>query len=239
MRLKDRVAVITGAAQGIGLACAERFQAEGAKLMLSDINETGGQAAAARLGAPFIRADAGLKPDVEALIRRAVEIHGRVDIMLANAGIIARLNNEVSEAQVLFGEARVLLEGDRASRAELGHVDAEIARLKAERGDPDAEAALTAALATLAAVEEVETPESADARVALGRLQLRAGRAADALPMLERADDFWRSFAADGQSAADAARALADCRSRTTPTGDAQAAGGVTAASTPGTGRRE
>ena len=38
MRLKDKVAVITGAAQGIGLACAERFQAEGAKLMLSDIN---------------------------------------------------------------------------------------------------------------------------------------------------------------------------------------------------------
>ena len=60
-RLAGKRAVITGAAQGIGLACAERFQAEGAKLMLSDINEAGGQAAAARLGAPFMRADAGLK----------------------------------------------------------------------------------------------------------------------------------------------------------------------------------
>ena len=59
MRLKNKVAVVTGAAQGIGLACAERFQAEGAKLMLSDINEAGGQEAAARLKAPFIRADAG------------------------------------------------------------------------------------------------------------------------------------------------------------------------------------
>ena len=87
MRLKDKVAVITGAAQGIGLACAERFKAEGAKLMLSDINEAGGKAAADRLEAPFIRCDAGLKPDVEALIRRAVEIHGRVDIMMSNAGI--------------------------------------------------------------------------------------------------------------------------------------------------------
>jgi len=87
MRLKDRVAVITGAAQGIGLACAERFKAEGAKLMLSDINETGGQAAAKRLDAPFLRADAGLKADVDALIRRAVEVHGRVDIMMANAGV--------------------------------------------------------------------------------------------------------------------------------------------------------
>src|SRR5689334_12809980 len=52
------------------------------------ITEAAGAAAAARLGAPFLRADAGLKPDVEALIRRAVEIHGRVDIMLANAGIL-------------------------------------------------------------------------------------------------------------------------------------------------------
>ena len=87
MRLKDKVAVITGAAQGIGLACAERFKAEGAKLMLSDINEAGGKAAADRLEAPFIRCDAGLKPDVEALIRRAVEIHGRIAIMMSNAGI--------------------------------------------------------------------------------------------------------------------------------------------------------
>ena len=87
MRLKDKVAVITGAAQGIGLACAERFKAEGAKLMLSDINEAGGKAAADRLEAPFIRCDAGLKPDVEAVIRYAVEIHGRVDIMMSNAGI--------------------------------------------------------------------------------------------------------------------------------------------------------
>ena len=87
MRLKDRVAVITGAAQGIGLACAERFKAEGAKLLLSDINEPVGEAAAKRLGVPFLRADAGLKADVDALVRRAVELHGRVDIMLANAGI--------------------------------------------------------------------------------------------------------------------------------------------------------
>jgi glucose 1-dehydrogenase len=87
MRLKDKVAVVSGAAQGIGLACAERFKAEGAKLMLSDVNEAGGKAAADRLGVPFIRCDAGLKADVEALIARAVEIHGRVDIMMSNAGV--------------------------------------------------------------------------------------------------------------------------------------------------------
>jgi glucose 1-dehydrogenase len=87
MRLKDKVAVITGAAQGIGLACAERFKAEGAKLMLSDINEKIGRAEAERLGAPFLRCDAGVKSDVDALIARAVESHGRIDIMLCNAGI--------------------------------------------------------------------------------------------------------------------------------------------------------
>ena len=87
MRLKDKVAVITGAAQGIGLACAERFKAEGAKLMLSDINETVGRAAAERLGAPFMRCDAGVKSDVDALMAGAVKSHGRIDIMLSNAGI--------------------------------------------------------------------------------------------------------------------------------------------------------
>lgn len=87
MRLKDKVAVVTGAAQGIGLACAERFKAEGARLMLSDINEPAGEAAAARLEAPFIRCDAGMKRDVDKLVARAVEVHGRVDIMLSNAGI--------------------------------------------------------------------------------------------------------------------------------------------------------
>lgn len=87
MRLKDKVAVITGAAQGIGLACAERFKAEGAKLMLSDINETVGRASAERLGAPFMRCDAGVKSDVDALMAGAVKSHGRIDIMLSNAGI--------------------------------------------------------------------------------------------------------------------------------------------------------
>jgi NAD(P)-dependent dehydrogenase (short-subunit alcohol dehydrogenase family) len=55
--------------------------------MLSDINEETGRRAAERLKAPFICADAGLKPDVDALIARAVESYGRVDIMLSNAGI--------------------------------------------------------------------------------------------------------------------------------------------------------
>ena len=48
MKLKDKVTIITGAARGIGLACAERFHAEGAKLVLADIDDEAGKAAAAR-----------------------------------------------------------------------------------------------------------------------------------------------------------------------------------------------
>ncbi|SDR52974.1 glucose 1-dehydrogenase [Rhizobiales bacterium GAS113] len=87
MRLKDKVAVVTGAAQGIGLACAERLLAEGAKVMLSDINAPALQASAARLGTASEPADAGLRPDVERLVRRAVESFGRIDIFISNAGI--------------------------------------------------------------------------------------------------------------------------------------------------------
>ncbi|SEE30826.1 glucose 1-dehydrogenase [Rhizobiales bacterium GAS191] len=87
MRLKEKVAVVTGAAQGIGLACAERLLAEGAKVMLSDINAPALQASAARLSTASEPADAGLRPDVERLVRRTVESFGRIDIFISNAGI--------------------------------------------------------------------------------------------------------------------------------------------------------
>ncbi|MFI4994283.1 MAG: SDR family NAD(P)-dependent oxidoreductase [Hyphomicrobiales bacterium] len=87
MRLKDKVAVITGAAQGIGFACAERFIAEGAKVMMSDINAVKLEESAKSLGAAFEPADAGLKTDVERLMQRTIERLGRIDILVSNAGI--------------------------------------------------------------------------------------------------------------------------------------------------------
>jgi NAD(P)-dependent dehydrogenase (short-subunit alcohol dehydrogenase family) len=87
MRLANKVAIVTGAAQGIGLACAERFLEEGAKLMLSDINVEKLRAAAERLGAAFEPADASLKADVDRLVRRTHETFGRIDILVSNAGI--------------------------------------------------------------------------------------------------------------------------------------------------------
>jgi NAD(P)-dependent dehydrogenase (short-subunit alcohol dehydrogenase family) len=87
MRLKDRVAVITGAAQGIGYACAERFLAEGAKVMISDVNAAKLEESARRLGAAFEPADASLKADVDRLVKKTIETFGRIDILVSNAGI--------------------------------------------------------------------------------------------------------------------------------------------------------
>ena len=92
MRLKDKVAVVTGAAQGIGLAIAERFSREGAKVAIGDINAEKGFAAAAKLKAGgakavFHEGDVGYRAQAEALIARAAAEFGRVDILVNNAGI--------------------------------------------------------------------------------------------------------------------------------------------------------
>ncbi|MBU2089363.1 MAG: SDR family NAD(P)-dependent oxidoreductase, partial [Alphaproteobacteria bacterium] len=70
MRLKDKVAVITGGAAGIGLACAQRFVAEGAKVVLADIRDAEGTAAAQAIGeaARYVHCDVGDKAQVDALV---------------------------------------------------------------------------------------------------------------------------------------------------------------------------
>lgn len=90
MRLKDKVAIVTGAAGGIGKAIAERFAAEGAKVIVADIDETAGQATTQAIGkgAMFVKADTGAKKDAETLIAAAVKAHGRLDILVNNAGIV-------------------------------------------------------------------------------------------------------------------------------------------------------
>ncbi len=87
MRLKDRVAVITGAARGIGLAIAERFAAEGAHVILSDILDSEGQASAAAIGASFEHCDVSKAADVNRLVAQVVSRHGAIDILVNNAAI--------------------------------------------------------------------------------------------------------------------------------------------------------
>jgi len=93
MQLKDKVTVITGAAAGIGRACAERFAREGSKVVVSDVDEVRGEQVVEEIqgnggDAVFVACDVGEKAQVDALIDSAVAAYGRVDCVIANAGIV-------------------------------------------------------------------------------------------------------------------------------------------------------
>ena len=86
-RLDGRVAVITGAASGIGLATARRFAAEGARVVVVDIDEERGKPAAAEVAGEFVAADVTAEEAVRELFDGVVARHGRLDIAFNNAGI--------------------------------------------------------------------------------------------------------------------------------------------------------
>ena len=89
-QLADRVAVITGGASGIGRATALRFLAEGARVVVGDLNADAAQQLVADAGQPdrltFIRTDVAEEHDVQALIGAATERYGRLDVVFNNAG---------------------------------------------------------------------------------------------------------------------------------------------------------
>jgi NAD(P)-dependent dehydrogenase (short-subunit alcohol dehydrogenase family) len=91
-RIQGKVAVITGAASGMGRATAIRFAKEGASIVLTDLNSQGGETAVAECAAAggravFQRTDVTSEPDIKAAVARAVKEFGRIDIMYNNAGI--------------------------------------------------------------------------------------------------------------------------------------------------------
>ncbi|MGX1809186.1 3-oxoacyl-ACP reductase FabG [Nocardia sp. NPDC055321] len=85
--LEDRVAVVTGGAQGIGLAIASRFLAEGARVVVGDLNPDAARAALPADRARAVRCDVTSGADVSALLDTALAEFGGVDIMVNNAGI--------------------------------------------------------------------------------------------------------------------------------------------------------
>ncbi|MDP1878268.1 MAG: 3-oxoacyl-ACP reductase FabG [Actinomycetota bacterium] len=89
--LEGQVGVVTGGGQGIGFAIAERLVAEGARVVLGDIDLAAAEAAAGRLGGAGValarRCDVVAADEVEALLTAAVENFGAVDVMVNNAGI--------------------------------------------------------------------------------------------------------------------------------------------------------
>ena len=86
-RLADRVTVITGGGSGIGLATARRLAAEGARVVIADVDAAAGQAAATEVGGLFVATDVTDSDQVEALFTAAHEAYGSVDVAFNNAGI--------------------------------------------------------------------------------------------------------------------------------------------------------
>ena len=85
--LKDKVAIVTGAASGIGLATAEMLAKEGARVVLADINEAQLEAVSAKIGADALAVDLSKREGCRELADYAMKQHGRIDILVNVAGI--------------------------------------------------------------------------------------------------------------------------------------------------------
>lgn len=107
MRLADKVAIVTGAGSGFGEGIATRFAAEGAKVVVNDVDSANGErvAAAIRLAggqATFVRADVSRGDDVKALLQATLATYGRLDIQINNAGVSHRNQSMLTVAEDEF-----------------------------------------------------------------------------------------------------------------------------------------
>ena len=110
-RLENKVAVITGAASGMGRATAELFAREGAAVLLADVSERGGEEAVERIAAEggraaFVRADVASSDAVKAMIDAALERFGGLDVLFNNAGIAGESSRLAEQSEENW--ARVL-----------------------------------------------------------------------------------------------------------------------------------
>lgn len=96
MQLQDKVVVITGSGSGIGEACAQRFTAEGAKVVITDVNAEGVQRVSAALGTVGLATDITVEANVRAVAELARATYGEIDIWFSNAGV-----NGIAQAGVI------------------------------------------------------------------------------------------------------------------------------------------
>jgi len=97
--LAGRVCIVTGGAQGIGEACIRRFARENANVVIADIDDSRGLALAAELNGLYVHCDVGDKAQVDALVSKTIATHGRIDVLVNNAGIFKAADFlEVTEA---------------------------------------------------------------------------------------------------------------------------------------------
>lgn len=91
-RLKDKVAIVTGAASGFGEGIAKRFAEEGAKVVVADLNAKGAERVAEEIGenAVWVQTDVSMKSEIDEMVAKAMDSFGRIDIMVNNAGFTHR-----------------------------------------------------------------------------------------------------------------------------------------------------
>lgn len=102
MRLKDKVALITGSAGGMGQAAAELFAGEGASIIVTDIVEDAGEQTALQIRdaggkAIFIKANVAKEEDVERLVAKSIDAYGHIDVLYNNAGIMPNDDSGVTD----------------------------------------------------------------------------------------------------------------------------------------------
>src|SRR5687768_10723102 len=115
-RLKDKVAVITGAAQGIGRACAQLFAREGSRVVLADIQDEKGLAVvdeirSSRGESIYQHADVTSEKDCSELIKATIDNYGRIDILVNNAGHFPRATLEETSTELWDHVINVNLRG--------------------------------------------------------------------------------------------------------------------------------
>lgn len=110
-RVQGKVAIVTGAASGLGEADARRLAAEGASVILTDLNEAAGTAIAEEIGAEFIAQDVSQEESWPALVHHVMERYGHLDILVNNAGIAFIANIEETTTEIWRKTLAVHLDG--------------------------------------------------------------------------------------------------------------------------------
>lgn len=139
----ERVVIVTGAARGIGLACARRFAADGCKVVIADIDEEAGEAAARELAAPgdralYVRCDVSQWLDVHNMIAETLAAYGRLDVLVNNAGVMApgdvlALSEADFDAVLGVNLKGAFLAGQAAARQMVSQIEAGEGRLEEAR----------------------------------------------------------------------------------------------------------